>query len=102
MVEHNPEKCGCKYIGFDAWSCGHIDNDSLESIDEQDFDSVRDVMKNRMRSLLRTHDGGPAGRGDLQQLGDASLSSLGRQVIGVTAQGPVGDGRVGRGRAGAG
>jgi len=25
--EHCPEKCGCKYLGFDLWDCGHIDND---------------------------------------------------------------------------
>lgn len=23
--EHNPEKCGCKYIGHNMWTCGHID-----------------------------------------------------------------------------
>ncbi len=24
--EHDPESCGCSYVGNDAWSCGHIDN----------------------------------------------------------------------------
>ena len=26
--EHDPDKCGCKYLGNDMWSCGHIDNES--------------------------------------------------------------------------
>ena len=25
--EHDPGKCGCSYIGFDMWTCGHIDNE---------------------------------------------------------------------------
>ncbi len=28
-VEHDPEKCGCKYLGNDTWSCGHIDNNQF-------------------------------------------------------------------------
>jgi hypothetical protein len=27
--EHDPEKCGCKYLGNDTWSCGHIDNNQF-------------------------------------------------------------------------
>lgn len=23
--EHDPEICGCKYLGNNIWSCGHID-----------------------------------------------------------------------------
>jgi hypothetical protein len=23
---HDPVQCGCKYLGNDMWSCGHIDN----------------------------------------------------------------------------
>jgi len=26
MSEHDPDHCGCTYIGNDKWSCGHIDN----------------------------------------------------------------------------
>ncbi len=25
--EHDPEACGCRYLGNDMWSCGHIDNE---------------------------------------------------------------------------
>ena len=24
--EHNPDECGCQYVGNDMWTCGHIDN----------------------------------------------------------------------------
>lgn len=27
QLEHDPETCGCRYVGFDMWSCGHIDNE---------------------------------------------------------------------------
>lgn len=26
--EHDPDKCGCRYLGFNMWTCGHIDNDT--------------------------------------------------------------------------
>ncbi len=27
--EHDPETCGCRYLGNDMWSCGHIDNEDV-------------------------------------------------------------------------
>lgn len=29
--QHDPEKCGCSYLGNDAWSCGHLDHDGGEA-----------------------------------------------------------------------
>jgi|GEM_PF-2702926 hypothetical protein len=26
-AEHDPAECGCKYLGNNAWTCGHIDGD---------------------------------------------------------------------------
>jgi len=23
--EHDPNECGCKYVGNNSWNCGHID-----------------------------------------------------------------------------
>ena len=86
MVEHNPEKCGCKYMGLDAWSCGHIDNDSLESIEhDQDFDSVRDVMKDRMRSLLRSHEGVNLGENAIYELA-CDIADEAFSVCGISAK----------------
>ena len=28
--EHDPTKCGCSYVGNNAWTCGHIDGEFLE------------------------------------------------------------------------
>lgn len=30
MTEHDPKSCGCKYLGCDMWSCGHVDNQPAE------------------------------------------------------------------------
>jgi hypothetical protein len=27
IEQHDPEVCGCRYLGNDMWSCGHIDNE---------------------------------------------------------------------------
>lgn len=27
-TEHNPETCGCAYIGNNMWTCGHIDGET--------------------------------------------------------------------------
>ena len=37
MAEHNPQECGCEYLGNDSWSCGHIDN--LTSEEQCDCDT---------------------------------------------------------------
>jgi hypothetical protein len=29
ISEHDPDACGCKYLGSDMWSCGHCDNDAM-------------------------------------------------------------------------
>ena len=29
-MEHDPNTCGCKYLGCDMWSCGHVDNEPAE------------------------------------------------------------------------
>ena len=36
--EHNPDTCGCKYIGHNMWNCGHIDGDDT-GLDADGYDS---------------------------------------------------------------
>lgn len=45
MAEHNPEKCGCKYLGNDCWTCGHIDNNNL-------VDESKDTILQSFENLL--------------------------------------------------
>lgn len=31
-AEHDPETCGCKYLGMNMWDCGHTDGEEMEAI----------------------------------------------------------------------
>lgn len=41
LEEHDPNRCGCKYIGMDMWDCGHTDGLTLNEKDQPDTDFMR-------------------------------------------------------------
>lgn len=45
--EHDPESCGCSYVGLNMWDCGHIDgltpSDYPQSYNDQYNELASDI-----------------------------------------------------------
>lgn len=50
VSEHDPEICGCEYLGNDMWTCGHIDNEKQGTLGR--VGRIKPLRTKAVRSLL--------------------------------------------------